>query len=95
MSAFLKIMPPIDIGEDVVTPLAVTEEVFVDLVGLDLVVEAVEAHDVIFGPFFGVGNHGASFHDKGPVAGLGEEKFAGGLFHGTVGLSVAIFKLAR
>ncbi len=39
---------------------------------------------MILGPFDGVGNHRAGFHDKGPVAGLGEEKFAGSLAQGAI-----------
>ena len=34
---------------------------------------------MVFGSFDGVGHHGAGFHNKGPVTGLGEEEFAGGL----------------
>jgi len=43
---------------------------------------------MIFCSFDGVRNHGACFHDKGPVAGLGKEEFAGGLAQGTIQKSV-------
>ncbi len=39
---------------------------------------------MIFCAFNGVRNHGACFHDKGPVAGLGKEEFAGGLPQSTI-----------
>ena len=43
---------------------------------------------MIFCAFDGVRNHGSCFHDKGPVAGLGKEEFAGGLAQGTIQKSV-------
>ena len=43
---------------------------------------------MIFCTFDGVRNHGACFHDKGPVAGLGKAEFAGGLAQSTIQKSV-------
>ena len=84
----------IDIGEDIVAPLAVAEEVAVDVVGVDLVVEAVEAQDVVLGALDGVVHHGAGLHDEGPVAGLREEQFAGGLLERALGDAVRVGVLA-
>jgi hypothetical protein len=39
---------------------------------------------VIFCAFHSVGNHGSRFHNEGPIAGLGEEEFAGGLSEGAI-----------
>ena len=39
---------------------------------------------MIFCAFDSVGNHGSRFHNEGPIAGLGEEKFAGGLSEGAI-----------
>ena len=39
---------------------------------------------MIFCAFHSVGNHGSRFHNEGPIAGLGEEEFAGGLSEGAI-----------
>ena len=39
---------------------------------------------MVFGALDGVGDHGSRLHDKGPVTGLGEEEFSGGLPEGAV-----------
>jgi len=43
---------------------------------------------MIFCAFDGVRDHGACFHDEGPVAGLGKKEFAGGLAQSTIQKSV-------
>ena len=45
---------------------------------------------MVFGAFHGVRHHGASFHDKGPVTGLGEEEFAGGLAQSSIEQGVRV-----
>lgn len=63
----LSVNAPVEIQEDGISPLAVAEEGFVHAVGQDLIVEAVKAKEVVFGALDGVGNHGAGFHDEGPI----------------------------
>ena len=45
---------------------------------------------MVFGAFNGVGHHGAGFHDKGPVTGLGEKEFAGGLAQSSIKQGVRV-----
>ncbi len=45
---------------------------------------------MVFSAFYGVGHHGASFHDKGPIAGLGEKEFAGGLAQSSIEQGVRV-----
>ena len=45
---------------------------------------------MVFGAFNGVGHHGAGFHDKGPVTGLGEKEFAGGLAQSSIEQGVRV-----
>ena len=45
---------------------------------------------MVFGAFNGVGHHGSGFHDKGPVTGLGEKEFAGGLAQSSIEQGVRV-----
>ena len=69
----------IEVGEDVIPLLAELEEAAVDVVRLHLIVEPIEAQNVIFGAAHGVRNRGAGLHDEGPVAGLSQEHLTGRL----------------
>jgi hypothetical protein len=52
---------------------------------------------VVFGAFDGVGDHRASFHNKGPVTGLSEKKLSGGLAKGSIqeGVGVGVAETTR
>ena len=45
---------------------------------------------MVFGTFNSVGHHRAGFHDKGPVTGLGEKEFAGGLAQSSIEQGVRV-----
>jgi len=63
----LSVNAPVEIQEDGISPLAVAEEGFVHAVGQNLVIEAVEAKQVVLGALHGVRNHRPGLHDKGPI----------------------------
>ena len=65
--AALGVNAPVEVQEDGIPPFAIAQERFVHAVGQDLIVEAVKAKEVVFGALDGVGNHGAGFHDEGPI----------------------------
>src|SRR4051794_17513838 len=65
-----RIVVPIDVREDVVTPLAVFEKSFVDRVGLHLLVQPCEAQDVVARLLGRVVLRGAGLHQEGPIARL-------------------------
>ncbi len=66
-------MPPIEIRKNIVALLTVGEERIVDLSSFQQFVKFVESQDVILGAFGGVFHRRAGFHEKRPVARLGEE----------------------
>src|SRR3712207_5783831 len=70
----LRIIVPVHVREDVVAPLAVREECLVDLLGAELIVEAGEAEDVVFGALGGVVARGARLHQEGPVTRLRQQE---------------------
>src|SRR3954452_22289099 len=74
-----RIVVPVQVRENVVTPLAVFEERLIDRAGQQLLVQFREAQDVVARLFGGVVFRGAGLHQEGPVAGLGEEQLAGEL----------------
>ncbi|MEK0447091.1 MAG: hypothetical protein RLZZ399_2412 [Verrucomicrobiota bacterium] len=75
----LSIIAPAEIGEEVVPGLALGEECLVDGVGAELLIEPSEAVDVVVSSACGILASRAGFHEKSPVAGLGEEEFPSGL----------------
>src|SRR3954471_12136019 len=79
-----RIVVPVQVREDVVTPLAVFEKSFVDRAGLQLLVKPREAQDVVARLFGGVVFRGPGLHQEGPVAGLGQQELAGELLHAAV-----------
>ena len=72
----------VDVGEDVVVGFELVEPGFVVAVLTDGVEEPGEVVQVLFGSSDRVVDHGAGFHDEGPVGGLGEQQFACGLVQG-------------
>src|SRR5947209_16475616 len=74
-----RVHPIIDVREKVVPSLDLAEPRFVDVVDLELIIEDVEVEDMHFGALDRVFDHGAGLHDESPVAGLGQQKLAGGL----------------
>src|SRR5581483_3547389 len=72
----------VQIRENVIQAFDVGEPGFVEGGGGELLVEGDEAEDVVLDAFAGVIGTGACAEDERPVAGLGEEQFAAGLFQG-------------
>src|SRR5262249_2643533 len=73
----------IDIGKDVVHGFDLGQPPSVDAGRGELLVQGDEAQEVILDASAGVIGTGAGAKDEGPVAGLGEQQFAAGLFEGT------------
>ena len=80
----------IDFGKDVVFPFEFGNPVGFDAILGDLGVDAVEARDVVARAFLGVFDGGVGGDDEGPVGGLGEEEFAGGLIEGTAQIALGV-----
>ena len=79
------VVAPIHIREKVVAPFAVAQKFFIDVVRRKLIVQSIETNKVIYGSLRGVLLCRSCFHQKRPVAGLGEQKFARELFENAIG----------
>ena len=73
---------PINIREQVVAGFDFAEPVFIDPGEGKLLVQGDEAEQMVFDAPAGVFGAGFGPENEGPVAGLGEEQFAGGLAQG-------------
>src|SRR5438874_9609892 len=73
---------PIDVRKNVVEPFDSFEPGLIDFAGGELSVKGKEAKQVSFDALPGVFRAGASPQDERPIAGLGEEQLARGLFEG-------------
>ena len=63
----LSVHAPVEVEEDGIPPFAIAQERFVHAIGQNLVIEAVEAKQVVLGALHGVRNHRPGLHDKGPI----------------------------
>lgn len=79
-SRSLSIIPPVYIWKNVVAPLAVAQESFIEAAGDKLIVQRVEAIKMIERLFRGVFARRSSLHQKRPITRLCQQKFAGELF---------------
>src|ERR1700685_2729557 len=66
----LRIVSPIEMRKEIVAPLAIGEEGFLDLSRADLIVEAGEAEKMILRAFRRVVARCAGLHEESPVARL-------------------------
>ena len=75
----LQIISPVEVGKYLRALFAFAKKIEIDLCGVELIVEAVEAQEMIFGPLRRVLRRAFGFDKEGPVTRLGEEKLAGSL----------------
>ena len=80
----------IDFGEDVVLPFELGNPVGLEAIFHDLLIDAVEARDVVAGAFFGVVDRSVRRDDEGPVGGLSEYEFAGGLVESALEIAFGV-----
>ena len=76
-------MAPIDIRKRIVAPFAIGEEFFIDRAGNELLMQFIEAREMIERSLGSILASRAASHEKRPVARLREQKFARELFQNT------------
>src|SRR3954463_1359112 len=68
MAARLRGVAPVEVRGNVVAPLTVQEEGFVDSLRAELIVQSCKAEDVVLRALAGVVARGTGFHEEGPIA---------------------------
>ena len=75
----LQVISPVQGRENVSARFAFAKKIEVELTGVELIVEAVKAPEMVFGSLRRVLRRAFGFDEEGPVTRLGEEKLAGSL----------------
>lgn len=80
----------VDLLEDGIFPFEFGDPLGFEAVFNDLLIDAVEARDVVTRAFFGVFDARVCRDNEGPVGGLREEQLAGGLIEGAFEETVGV-----
>lgn len=85
----------VDFLEDGIFPFEFSDPLGFEAIFNDLLIDAIESGDMVACAFFGVFDACIGRDDEGPVGGLREEKFAGGLIEGAFEEAIGVGKTAR
>ena len=84
MTSGSDVIPPVDVWEKIVAPLAIGQEFLIELPGNKLIVQFIEGAEVIDRALGRILARRSGSHEKGPIARLREQKFARQLFEHTI-----------
>ena len=67
MTMGLNVIAPINVREKIIAPFAILQKFIIDVVRHKLVMQAIEANEMIHGSLAGVLPGGSAFHQKRPI----------------------------